>query len=67
MNTRSPFGLLIKLFRDRFLENDSTSPGGSFQTNIRQVIGVLGAIGLLAGRYVMPEYLALTVSPPTPQ
>jgi hypothetical protein len=46
---RSPFQLLLKLFRDRFLENDSVSPGGGFQTNIHQMLGVLITVGLLAG------------------
>jgi hypothetical protein len=46
---KSPFQLLLKLFRDRFLENDSVSPGGGFQTNIYQMLGVLITVGLLAG------------------
>jgi hypothetical protein len=46
---KSPFQLLLKLFRDRFLENDSVSPGVGFQTNIHQMLGVLITVGMLAG------------------
>jgi hypothetical protein len=50
---RSPFQILLKLFRDRFFENDSVSPGGGFQTNINQMLGVLITVGLLAGYIVL--------------
>jgi hypothetical protein len=53
---KSPFQLLVKLFRDRFFENDAVSPGGGFQTNIHQMLGVLIAVGMLAG------YTALVTS-----
>ena len=46
---KSPFQLLLKLFRDRFLENDSVAPGGGFQTNIHHMLGILITIGMLAG------------------
>ena len=46
---KSPFQLLLKLFRDRFLENDSAAPGGGFQTNIHHMLGILITIGGLAG------------------
>ena len=64
---RSPFQLLLKLFRDRFLENDTVSPGGGFQTNIYQVLGILATLGIFVGYYVMPEFLALSLRPMTPQ
>jgi hypothetical protein len=50
---RSPFQILLKLFRDRFFENDSVSPGGGFQTNVNQMLGVLITVGLLAGYIVL--------------
>ncbi len=46
---KSPFQILLRLFRDRFLENDAASPGGGFQTNIHQMLGVLITVGMLAG------------------
>jgi hypothetical protein len=64
---RSPFQLLLRLFRDRFLENDTVSPGGGFQTNIYQVVGILATLGIFVGYYVMPEFLALSLRPVTPQ
>jgi hypothetical protein len=55
---RSPFRLLLKLFQDRFLENDSV--GGGFQTNIYQMVGILVTISLLL---VSPTLLALMPRP----
>jgi hypothetical protein len=66
MQTQRPFALLLKVFRDRFFENDSASPGGGFQTNITQVIGFLAAVGLVVAYYVLPSFLGLSLSPPTP-
>ncbi len=64
---RSPYHLLLKVFQDRLLENDTVSPGGGFQTNIYQVVGLLTAIGMLVSYYLMPAFLALSLRPPTPQ
>lgn len=65
MNT--PFELLFKLFRNRFLENDTVSPGGGFQTNIYQVLGVLAAVGMFVGYYVMPQFMIRSLRPAPPQ
>jgi hypothetical protein len=67
MATQRPFPLLLKIFRDRFFENDSASPGGGFETNINQVLGLLAAIGVFVGYFVMPAFLALSLDPPTPE
>jgi hypothetical protein len=67
MNARQPstFRLLLKLFQNRFLENDGVSPGGGFQINIYQTLGVVAAIGLLIGYYVVMEFMALSLRPST--
>ena len=59
----SPFRLLLKLFRDRFLENDTVSPGGGFQTNIYQVLGILATVGMFVGYYVMPQFMVRSLRP----
>ncbi len=59
---QSPFRLLLKLFQDRFFENDSV--GGGFQTNIYQMLGILVTISLLL---VMPTLQALAPQPAAPQ
>jgi hypothetical protein len=64
---RSPFQLLLKLFQDRFLENDAVSPGGGFQTNLHQVLGILVTIGLIVAYLVLPQFLALSVPAATPE
>jgi hypothetical protein len=64
---QSPFQLLLKLFRDRFLENDAVSPGGGFQTNIYQVVGILATIGIFVGYYVMPQFMLRSLRPASPQ
>jgi len=63
---RSPFQLLLKLFRDRFLENDTVSPGGGFQTNIYQVLGILATVGMFVGYYVMPQFMLRSLRPASP-
>jgi len=63
----SQFRLLLKLFRDRFLENDTVSPGGGFQTNIYQVIGILATVGMFVGYYVMPQFMVRSLRPGPPQ
>jgi hypothetical protein len=52
---KSPFRLLVRLFRDRFLENDSLAPGGGFQTNIHHMLGILISVGMLAGYAVVAK------------
>jgi hypothetical protein len=56
----------VKLFRDRFLENDAVSPGGGFQTNIYQVIGILATVGIFVGYYVMPQFMFRSFRPASP-
>jgi hypothetical protein len=63
----SPFRLLLRLFRDRFLENDTVSPGGGFQNNIYQVIGMVATAGMFVGYYVMPQFMVRSLRPATPQ
>ena len=63
----SPFRLLLRLFRDRFLENDTVSPGGGFQNNIYQVIGIVATAGMFVGYYVMPQFMVRSLRPATPQ
>ncbi len=41
MKNQRPFQLLLRLFQGRFFESDDASPGGGFQTNIYQVLGLL--------------------------
>lgn len=64
---KSPFQLLVKLFRDRFLENDTVSPGGGFQTNIYQVLGLLATVGMFVGYYVMPQFMVRSLRPAPPR
>jgi hypothetical protein len=52
MPSRRLFRLLLRLFSDRFFENDDASPGGGFQTNINQVLGFLFTTGFIVA-YMM--------------
>lgn len=52
-----PFRLIVKLFRSRFFENDTVSPGGGFQTNIYQLMGVLITLGGVLGYGVIAALL----------
>lgn len=63
MNVQQPstFRLLRKIFQNRFFENDGVSPGGGFQINVYQVLGVIVAIGLLIGFYVVMEFMGLSL------
>jgi hypothetical protein len=63
---RSPFQLLLKLFRNRFVENDTASPGGGFHTSIYQVLGFLATIGMLAAASML-WFMALSFEPPSPR
>jgi hypothetical protein len=64
---KSPFQLLLKLFRDRFLENDTVSPGGGFHTNIYQMLGILATIGGFIFVYAVGPFLAVALHPLTPR
>jgi hypothetical protein len=52
---KSPFQLLVRLFRNRFLENDSLAPGSGFQTNIHHMLGILMSVGMLVGYAVVAK------------
>lgn len=60
MKTQSPFRLLLKMFQDRFFENDAVSPGSGFQTNIHQVVGFLFTVGYFVAYLTMPAFLQLS-------
>jgi hypothetical protein len=64
---RPPFRLLLKLFQNRFFENDTVSPGGGFETNIYQVLGFLVTVGGCVAYLAMPQFLALGVRPIAPE
>jgi len=61
----SPFRLLLKLFRNRFFESDTVTPGGGFETSIYQVLGTLITIGLVVSYLAIPQFLALSLRPVT--
>jgi hypothetical protein len=60
MKTQSPFRLLLKMFQDRFFENDTVSPGSGFETNIYQVVGFLVTVGFFVAYLTMPAFLELS-------
>jgi hypothetical protein len=62
---RSPFQLLLKLFRNRFFENDTVSPGGGFQTSIYQVLGFLITVGAMVSYAALPQFDYLSRGPIT--
>ncbi len=67
MNHRPRFRLLVRIFHERFFENDTVSPGGGFQTNIYQVVGFLVATGWFISYFLMPPFLQLSQAKPTEQ
>src|SRR5580693_1170984 len=60
MKARSPFRLLLKMFQDRFFEDDAVSPGSGFETNIYQVLGFLITVGFFVAYLTMPAFLELS-------
>jgi hypothetical protein len=62
MKTRSPFRLLLRMFQDRFFEDDTVSPGSGFETNIYQVLGFLLTVGFFVAYLSMPAFLELSFS-----
>ncbi|HWE49501.1 MAG TPA: hypothetical protein VG273_06925 [Bryobacteraceae bacterium] len=60
MNQRAPFKILLKMFQDRFFEDDTVSPGSGFETNIYQVLGFLFTVGFFVAYLAMPAFLELT-------
>ena len=63
---KTPFRLLLDLFRARFFENDAVSPEGGFETNIWQVLGFLGTPGFFVTFFLMPAFMELAVQKPGP-
>lgn len=66
MDSRRRFPLLLRLFQERFFENDTVSPGGGFQTNIYQVVGFLVATGWFISYFLMPSFLKLSTANSSP-
>src|SRR5580693_1043507 len=60
MKARSPFRLLLKMFQDRFFEDDTVSPGSGFETNIYQMVGFLITVGFFVAYLTMPPFLELS-------
>jgi hypothetical protein len=60
MNTRSPLRILLKMFQNRFFEDDTVSPGSGFETNIYQVLGFLLTVGFFVAYLTMPAFLELS-------
>jgi hypothetical protein len=52
--------MLLKMFQDRFFEDDTVSPGSGFETNIYQVLGFLIAMGFFVAYLSMPGFLELS-------
>jgi hypothetical protein len=62
MKAQSPFQILLKMFQNRFFENDTVSPGSGFETNIYQVLGFLLTVGFFVAYLTMPPFLELSFS-----
>jgi hypothetical protein len=60
MKARSPFRILLRMFQDRFFEDDTVSPGSGFETNIYQVLGFLLTVGFFVAYLTMPAFLELS-------
>ncbi len=60
MKQQTPFRLLLRMFQDRFFENDTVSPGSGFETNIYQVSGFLMAVGFFVAYFGMPAFMELS-------
>ncbi|HEX4274282.1 MAG TPA: hypothetical protein VHZ74_02955, partial [Bryobacteraceae bacterium] len=60
MRTRSPLRILLKMFQNRFFEDDTVSPGSGFETNIYQVLGFLLTVGFFVAYLTMPAFLELS-------
>jgi hypothetical protein len=63
---KTSFRLLLELFQSRFLENDTVSPGGGYETNIYQVLGAIATPGLFVSLYLMPALMELGLQKPGP-
>lgn len=60
MKTRTPFRILLKMFQDKFFEDDTVSPGSGFDINIHQVLGILATIGFFVAYLSMPAFVELS-------
>ena len=60
---RTPFRLLLEIFQNRFLENDTE---GVFDANVYQIIGAIATPGLLVALFVMPLFMDLAIRTPGP-
>lgn len=60
MMIQSPFRMLLKMFQERFFEDDTVSPGGGFETNIYQVLGFLFTVGFFVAYLLMPAFVELS-------
>ncbi len=60
----SPFRLLLKMFQERFFENDTVSPGSGFETNIYQVLAWLATGGFFIMYFTLPAFVAFTFPGP---
>jgi hypothetical protein len=63
---KTPFRLLLELFESRFFENDTVAPDGGYETNIWQVLGLLGTPGFFVGFFLMPAFMELAIQKPGP-
>ena len=63
---KTPFRLLLELFESRFFENDTVAPEGGFETNIWQVLGLLGTPGFFVAFFLMPAFMELAIQKPGP-
>ena len=60
----SPFRRLLKMFQERFFENDTVAPGGGFETNIYQVLAWLATVGFFIMYFTLPAFVAFTFPGP---
>jgi len=58
---RGPFTALLKLFRDRFSENDALSEGASLDVNTWQILGFLATPGFFIALFLAPTYTAVSL------
>ncbi|HVW85614.1 MAG TPA: hypothetical protein VHB50_13085, partial [Bryobacteraceae bacterium] len=62
----TPFRQLLRIFRDRFRENDAVSPGAGFETGIHFLLGYLSVPGLFVAMYLVPRFMELSFYTPGP-
>jgi hypothetical protein len=57
---QTPFRILLRIFQDRFFEDDTVAPGSGFESNIYQVLGFLITVGFFVAYLTMPAFLELS-------